>query len=93
MAIRPGFSARRIQECLIQASVARGWKVTARDDEKVLVLLDHHRWVANVAMLYTTKEIQFFSNSTRGGKSAVPKDYIDNLKEDIGTMLRGAAPH
>ncbi|HEX2099262.1 MAG TPA: hypothetical protein VHF69_01290 [Candidatus Synoicihabitans sp.] len=82
IAVPANLTAAEVQEALIKAADGRGWILVARDDERVVVRLDKNDWSARVTMLYTTRDVQFFSNSTRKGKPKLPEGWIKNLKDD-----------
>ena len=84
----PGnLTAKEVQEALIKAADGRKWTLVSRDDESVVVRLDQGNWSARVAMLYTTREVQLFSNSTRKGKPKIPENWLNYLKEDATRIL------
>ncbi|PTY08593.1 hypothetical protein DB347_03185 [Opitutaceae bacterium EW11] len=86
-----GISASEVQRCIVEAAAGRGWEIRAKDDEKVVIFLQAHRWVSTLTLLYTPKQIQIFSKSTRGGKPKMPESWIENLRDDIGVKFRTLA--
>ena len=84
----PGnLTAKEVQEALIRAADGRKWTLVSRDDESVVVRLDQGKWSARIAMLYNTREVQLFSNSTRKGKPKIPESWLEYLKEDATRIL------
>ena len=84
-------TAPEVQEALIKSADGRGWILVSRDDEKVVVRLDKNDWSARIAMLYNTREVQFFSNSTRKGKPKLPEGWIKYLKEDANRIMSSSS--
>ena len=89
IAVPDRLTAQEVHQCVVGAAESRGWTIVERDDEHVLVQLLKRKWVARIAIRFTAKELQLFSRSTKGGKPNVPESWIENLKEDIETGLRG----
>ena len=88
----PGnLTAKEVQAALIKAADGRKWTLVSRDDESVIVRLDQGNWSARVAMLYNTREVQLFSNSTRKGKPKIPENWLKFLKEDATRILTSTA--
>ena len=88
----PGnLTAKEVQAALIKAADGRKWTLVSRDDESVIVRLDQGHWSARVAMLYNTREVQLFSNSTRKGKPKIPENWLKFLKEDATRILTSTA--
>src|SRR5688572_29939277 len=87
IAVPANLTAAEVQQALLKAADGRGWILVARDDEKVVVRLDKSDWLARITMVYTTREVQFFSNSTRKGKSKVPESWIKYLKDDVTRIM------
>lgn len=84
----PGnLTTKEVQEALIKAADGRKWTLVSRDDESVVVRLDQGHWSARVAMLYTAREVQLFSNSTRKGKPKIPENWLKFLKEDATRIM------
>ena len=84
-------TAKEVQQALITAADGRRWTLVSRDDESVVVRLDKGKWSARVAMLYNTREVQLFSNSTRSGKPKIPEGWVEYLKEDATRILTSAS--
>lgn len=82
-----GLKSEEVQRCILEAGAGRGWTIRKKDDEKVVLFLEQGRWVSNLTLTYTTKEIQIFSKSTRSGKPKLPEDWIKFLKKDISVKL------
>ena len=80
-------TAKEVQEALIKAADGRGWTLVSRDDESLVVRLDQGKWSARIAMVYSTHEVQFFSNSTRRGKPKIPESWLEYLKEDATRIM------
>ena len=91
IAVPGNLTAPEVQQALLKAADGRGWLLVARDDEKVVVRLDKNDWVARITMLYSPREVQYFSNSTRKGKPKLPEGWIKYLKEDATRILSATA--
>jgi hypothetical protein len=91
IAVPMNLTAPEVQEALIKSADGRGWILVSRDDEKVVVRLDKNDWSARIAMLYNTREVQFFSNSTRKGKPKLPEGWIKYLKEDANRIMSSSS--
>jgi hypothetical protein len=87
IAVPANLTAAEVQQALLKAADGRGWILVARDDEKIVVRLDKSDWLARITMLYTTREVQFLSNSTRKGKPKLPESWIKYLKDDATRIL------
>lgn len=91
LVVPDGLSAQEVQKCVVEAAAGRGWRVTTRDDEKVVVVLEQEKWVAKITMPYTAKEVQLYSNSTKSGKPKLPEGWLKFLKQDINVKLNTLA--
>lgn len=91
IAVPGNLTAPEVQQALLKAADGRGWVLVARDDEKVVVRLDKNDWAARITMLYSPREVQYFSNSTRKGKPKLPEGWIKYLKEDATRILSATA--
>ena len=80
-------TAKEVHEALIKAADGRGWTLVSRDDEMIVVRLDKSDWLARIAMVYSAREVQFFSNSTRKGKPKLPTGWVNYLKEDASRNM------
>ena len=80
-------TAPEVQQALIKAADGRGWTLVSRDDEKIVVRLEKSDWSSRITLLYSSKEVQFFSNSTRKGKPKLPEGWIKYLKEDASRIM------
>ena len=78
---------QEVQAALIKAADGRRWTLVSRDDESVLIRLDQGDWSARVAMIYSTKEVRLFSNSTKKGKPKLPENWLKYLKEDATRIM------
>jgi hypothetical protein len=87
IAVPGNLTPAEVQQALMKAADGRGWILVARDDEKVVVRLDKSDWSARITMLFNTREVQFFSNSTRKGKPKLPEGWIKYLKEDATRIM------
>ncbi|MEO6004357.1 MAG: hypothetical protein ABIZ04_24830 [Opitutus sp.] len=84
-------TAREVHDALIKAADGRGWTLVSRDDEMVVVRLEKSDWSARIAMVYSAREVQFFSNSTRKGKPKLPAGWVNYLKEDATRIMAAAS--
>lgn len=91
IAVPANLSAPEVQQALLKAADGRGWILVSRDDERVVVRLDKNDWAARITMLYNTREVQYFSNSTRKGKPKLPEGWIKYLKDDATRILSAAS--
>jgi hypothetical protein len=78
-----GLSASEVKKVILEAAVGRGWNIVSQDDSKVVVKLVQEKWSATLTLLYTARDVQFYSDSTRNGKPKLPENWIRFLKQDI----------
>lgn len=85
MALPDGATAADVQKIILESAVSRGWTVVSRDSEKVVITLTQEKWTSQLTLLYTARDVQIFSRSTRNGKPKLPETWIKFLKRDINT--------
>jgi len=78
-----GLKSSEVQKYIVESAIGRGWNIVSRDGEKVVIRLDQEKWSSTLTLVYTTTDVQIFSNSTRSGKPKLPANWIRFLKEDI----------
>lgn len=91
MAVPTNLTAQQVQDALIKAADGRGWTLVSREDEKVIIRLDKGDWSSRIVMIYNTKEVQFFSNTTKEGKPKLPASWLKYLKEDSLRIMNATA--
>lgn len=84
-------TAPEVQQALIKAADGRGWTLVSRDDERIVIRLDKNDWASRITLLYSAREVQFFSNSVRKGKPKLPEGWIKYLKEDASRIMSSAS--
>jgi hypothetical protein len=87
IAVPANLSLQEVQDALLKAADGRGWVLVSRDNDKIVVRLEKSDWSARIAMVYNTREVQYFSNSTRKGKPKIPEGWIKYLKEDATRIM------
>jgi hypothetical protein len=87
IAVPANLTAEEVQQALLKAADGRGWVLVSREADKIVVRLERSDWAARIAMVYNTREVQYFSNSTRKGKPKLPEGWIKYLKEDATRIM------
>lgn len=85
MVLSDGATAADVQKIILESAIGRGWTVVSRDSEKVVIALTQEKWTSQLTLLYTARDVQIFSRSTRNGKPRLPETWIKFLKRDINT--------
>lgn len=83
-----GLTDQQVKNCLVSIAGAREWQVVASDDHHLVIVHGGRGWDAKVGMLYTDREVQFYSDSTRDGEPSVPTSWLKNLRHDAEKDLR-----
>ncbi|MDB6168954.1 MAG: hypothetical protein JWM88_1818 [Verrucomicrobia bacterium] len=81
--ITDGLNAQQVQMIIVESAAGRGWTVLSRDAGKVTLKLDQDFWSAKLTLVYTTRDVQFYSNSVFGGRPKLPDAWLKSLKQDI----------
>lgn len=82
-----GLSAAEVQRCILEAGAGRGYTIRDKSDEKIVLFLEQGKWIANLTLVFDTKEVQIYSKSTKSGKPKLPEDWLKFLKKDINIKL------
>lgn len=89
--------AATVQKAILLAGTGRGWTVTSRDDEQVVLFLEHGGWRSTLTVKYNSRQVTIYSNSAkldrkgRPKKFAIPENWVKFLKQDITKHLGAAA--
>ena len=82
-----GITVTEVQKCIIESAIGRGCSLRTRDEEKIVITLTQEKWSSTLTLLYSVKDVQFFSKTTKSGKPKLPEYWLKYLKQDINAKL------